>query len=140
MKNLLVTMSFLAVMIMLSASTGTDSDKAEKAGWLLGAQSYTFHKFTYVETVDRMQKLGLKYVEVYYGQKLGEGFTGTMDYKMDKSTRQKVLNLTKSKGITIVASGVVICENNAEWDQLFEFAKSMGIISITSEPALDKLD
>jgi sugar phosphate isomerase/epimerase len=140
MKNLLASISFLTVMILLSASTATYSGKAEKAGWLLGAQSYTFHKFTFVETVDRMHKLGLKYVEVYYGQKLGEGFTGTMDYKMDAGTRQKVLDLAKSKGISIVASGVVVCENNAEWDQLFEFAKSMGIKTITSEPALNQLD
>lgn len=140
MKSLIVKIYLLLLILSLSASVIAKSGKAEKAGWLLGAQSYTFHQFTFVETLDRMQKLGLNYVEVYYGQKLGDGFSGTMNYKMDKITRQRVLKLAKSKGIRIVASGVVICENNREWDQLFEFAKAMGIKTITSEPALDQLD
>jgi len=140
MKSLVVKINLLLLVLFLTGSVVAQSDKAEKAGWLLGAQSYTFHQFSFVETLDRMQKLGLRYVEVYYGQKLGDGLTGTMDYKMDEVTLQKILKLAKSKGIRIVASGVVICENNAEWDQLFAFAKAMGIQIITSEPALDQLD
>lgn len=59
---------------------------------------------------------------------------------MEKITQQDLLKLAKSKGIKIVASGVVICENNTEWDQLFAFAKAMGIQTITCEPALNQLD
>jgi sugar phosphate isomerase/epimerase len=114
--------------------------KAARAGWLLGAQSYTFNKFTFVETLDKMQQLGLKYVEVYFGQKLGEGFEGNMDFNMNPETRTKILELAKSKGITIMACGVVICNNEAEWRRLFDFAKAMGIKVITSEPAANDLD
>jgi len=128
------------MMISLSVSAAPNSGKAEKAGWLLGTQSCTFYRSTFVQTLDKMQKLGLKNVEVYFGQNLGNGFTGTMEYKMNKMTQEKLLKLVRSKAIKIVACGVVICENNAEWDQLFEFAKSMGIKTITSEPALDQLD
>src|ERR1035437_6581438 len=114
--------------------------KIEQAGWLLGAQSYTFHKFTFVETVDKMQQLGLKYVEVYFVQKLGEGFEGNMDFNMNAETQTKILELAKSKGITIMACGVVICNNEVEWRRLFDFAKAMGIKVITSEPAANDLD
>lgn len=114
--------------------------KVEQAGWLLGAQSYTFHKFTFVETVDKMQQLGLKYVEVYFGQKLGEGFEGNMDFNMNTETQTKILDLVKSKGITIMACGVVVCNSEAEWRRLFDFAKAMGIKVITSEPAATDLD
>ena len=140
MRNLIVTINLLLAVMTLSAGVITNSGKAEKAGWLLGAQSYTFYRSTFVETLDKMQKLGLKNVEVYFGQNLGDGFSGTMDYKIDKITRRKLVKLAKSKGIKIIACGVVICKNNTEWDQLFEFAKSMGIKIITSEPALDQLD
>lgn len=135
LKNLFGILIFL-----LAVTTASAQGKAAKAGWQLGAQSYTFHKFTFTETLDRMQKLGLKYVEVYFGQKLGDGMNGTMDYKMDPNTRQQVLDLARAKGIQIVACGVVVCENNAEWNHLFEFAKAMGIQTITSEPALSQLD
>ena len=109
--------------------------------WKTGAQSYTFHKFTFVETLDKLQTLGLQYVEVYYGQRLGEGFgEQTMDFRMDKATRTKVLEAAKAKGVKIFASGVVICDSEQEWEQLFQFAKDMGISVITCEPKSEHLD
>lgn len=53
---------------------------------------------------------------------------------MDKTTQKKVLAYAKSKGVKIVASGVIICNSEAEWKQLFEFASAMGIETITCEP------
>lgn len=108
---------FSFLYINLSAQTIS----AEKAGWNLGVQSYTFHKFSYQQAVDKAQQLGLKYMEVYYGQPLGNDIEGTMDFKMDKATQQKVLAYAKSKGVKIIASGVIICKDEAEWKQLFEF-------------------
>ena len=109
--------------------------------WKTGAQSATFHKFTFVETLDKLQILDLQYVEVYYGQLLGEGFGDQkMDFRMDKATQTKVLEAAKAKNVTIMASGVVICNSEEEWEQLFRFACEMGISIITCEPASEHLD
>ena len=121
---------FLLTFFNLSAQTS----KAEKAGWKLGVQAYTFHKFSFQEAVDKTQQLGLKYIEVYYGQPLGKDIPGTMDFKMDRATQQKVLAYARSKGVKIIASGVIICKDDAEWKQLFEFVSGMGIKIITCEP------
>ncbi len=107
--------------------------------WKLGVQSYTFHRFSFQEAVDKVHQLGLEYIEVYYGQKLGDDIEGVMDFKMDKATREKVLDYAKSKGVSIIASGVVIPNDEAEWDQLFEFARDMGIEIITCEPKYEHL-
>src|SRR5690554_5599071 len=90
--------------------------KIEKAGWKLGTQSYTFHKFTFKEAVAKTHQLGLKYMEVYYGQPLGEGLEGTMDFRMDKVTRKKIKKYARSKDVKIIASGVVVCKDEEEWD------------------------
>jgi len=109
--------------------------------WKTGAQSYTFHKFTFVETLDKLETLGLQYVEVYYGQRLGEGFgEQRMDFRMDKATQAKVLEAARAKNVKIFASGVVICENEQEWEELFRFAKGMNISLITCEPKPEHLD
>uniref|UniRef100_UPI003216EB84 sugar phosphate isomerase/epimerase family protein n=1 Tax=uncultured Draconibacterium sp. TaxID=1573823 RepID=UPI003216EB84 len=108
--------------------------KKNNTGWKLGVQSYSFHKFTFTEAVDKAHQLGLSYIEVYYGQPLGEGMEGTMDFKMDKETRKQVLKYAKSKKVKIIASGVIICKDEQEWKQLFEFADAMGIEIITCEP------
>jgi sugar phosphate isomerase/epimerase len=130
----------LLVAIFLSMNACTQNDKLDKAGWKLGVQSFSFHKFSFKEAVDKINQLGLNYIEVFYGQPLGEGIEGTMDFKMDKENRDKVLEYAKSKNIKIIASGVVKCKDESEWDQLFEFANAMGIEIITCEPEYEHLN
>lgn len=134
MKNIIDHTCILILSLLMSLNTFAKQDKAEKAGWHLGVQASTFHKFTFQEAIDKVHQLGLKYVEVYYGQPLGKDIEGTMDFHMDKATQKKVLSIAKSKGVKIVASGVIICKDEAEWKQLFEFASAMGIETITCEP------
>lgn len=133
-KELVVKCILIVFSFALSLNGVAQKSHFEKAGWKLGVQSYTFHKFTFQEAVDKAQQLGLKYIEVYYGQPLGEGMEGTMDFRMDKNTRKQVLKYAKSKKVKIVASGVVICKDEQEWEQLFQFADAMGIEIITCEP------
>jgi sugar phosphate isomerase/epimerase len=133
-KNIFFKTGILLAAIALSMNACTQNDKLDRAGWKLGVQSYTFHKFSFKEAVDKVNQLGLNYIEVYYGQPLGEGIEGTMDFKMDKKIRNKVIEYAKSKDVKIIASGVIICKDESEWDQLFEFADAMGIEIITCEP------
>jgi sugar phosphate isomerase/epimerase len=131
----------LFLLVVITGIAVSCSQKKAGYNWELGMQSYTFHRFTFAETLDKLQSLGLEYIEVYYGQKLGQEFGDqVMDYKMSPETQKKVLDLAKSKNVKIEASGVVICENETEWEQLFNFAKSMGIKIITCEPRPEHLD
>ena len=129
---------FLFTLCMISLSCQKTTSPIQ---WKVGAQSYTFHKFTFIEALDKIKSLDLNYVEIYYGQLLGEGFgEQRMDFRMDKATRTKVLEAAKARNITILASGVVVPETEEEWDQLFEFAKDMGISIITCEPKPEHFD
>ena len=139
MKNHFKSLQLLLLVLLISGNSFATSTKVKKSDWQLGVQSYTFHKFNFQEAVDKVHELGLNYIEVYYGQPLGNGIGGTMDFRMDKATQKKVLAYAKSKDVKIVASGVVNCKDNAEWKQLFEFAKTMGIKTITCEPEYQHL-
>ncbi len=124
---------------MTSFLAQAQKDKAEKVGWKLGMQLYSFHKFTYQEAIEKTHSLGLKYAEIYFGQPLGMGQDGVMDYNMDEAIRKRVLNYARSNDIKIMAGGVVSPKNEEEWRQLFEFAKAMKIELITCEPAYEDL-
>ncbi len=134
MRNTFYKIFLMLAAVILSINIFAQKDKVEKTGLKLGVQSYTFHKFTFQEAVDKTRQLGLDYIEVYYGQPLGEGMKGTMDFRMDKKTRKQVQKYAKSKGVKIIASGVIICKDKGEWKQLFEFADAMEIEIITCEP------
>jgi sugar phosphate isomerase/epimerase len=73
-------------------------------------------------------------VEAFPGQAIGGGIEGKMDYHMDAAKRTKILQKLKEKGIKMVSYGVVNAKGDADWLQLFEFGKAMGLENFTSEP------
>ncbi|UYQ95811.1 sugar phosphate isomerase/epimerase [Chitinophaga horti] len=140
MKKLTMVLA-LAGALWAVPSTSKAQDKASaKLGWKLGAQSYTFNRFTLAEALNKLDSCGLSYVECYPGQTLGGGIEGKMRVDMDAATQKKVLDLLKSHKIKAVAFGVVNARNAEEWEQTFKFAKDMGIGIITAEPRKEHLD
>ncbi len=139
MKKILSVSLLFALMLSFSGCS-SNKNKLKESGLLLGVQAYTFHKFSFQQAIDKVSELGLNYIEAYYGQPLGDAIgEGKFDYKMDKELQQKTLIYAKSKDVKIYASGVVRCSSDEEWNQLFEFAKNMGIKVITCEPEYDQL-
>jgi len=74
MRKINVSLTILLLAFVVGCTSGKPESKAEKHGWKLSMQSYTFHLFSAVEALDKTQQLGLKYIEIYPGQKMGEGF------------------------------------------------------------------
>ncbi|MES2277265.1 MAG: sugar phosphate isomerase/epimerase [Bacteroidota bacterium] len=132
----------LSLMILIGIST-IQISKAQtveaKLGWKLGAQTWTFKNFSFMQALDKIDSCQLKYVEAYPKQLIGGEIAGTVDYHMDKSKRQQLLSVLKSKGIKWVSYGVITPDNDADWIALFEFAKEMGLENITSEPKMKDL-
>jgi sugar phosphate isomerase/epimerase len=111
--------------------------KAEQNGWRLGIQSYTFHLFTLTEALDKTQELGIKYIEVFPGHKLGGKWGDRVfGFDLDDRSRKEIKELAESKGIKIVGTGVFVAGDSGDWEKMFRFAKSMDMEFITCEPAL----
>lgn len=129
----------LLAFVCLVGTTGVSAQsKAEKFGWKLCMQSFTFHRFTLMEALDKTEELGIKYIEIYPGHKLGGEFgDAVFGVDMDKPTQDKLKKIAASKGIKIVAAGVVVPSCSDEWNSVFQFAKDMGLEFITCEPRLE---
>ena len=134
MKNKFMPLLVVILSIFGAVYTAYSQNSETKLGWKLGAQAYTFNRFTFFEAIDKIDSCGLKYVEAFPGQTLGGGLEGKMDYHMDAATRTKILQKLKEKGIKMVSFGVVNVDNNADWRQLFMFGKAMSLENFTSEP------
>lgn len=103
-------------------------------------QSYTLHLFTVVESLDKAASLGLKYIEIYPGHKMGEGFgDAVFGYDLTKEQQAKLKELAKQKGIKIISSGVWTPTRD-EWEKVFAFAKSMDMEFVSAEPAREDWD
>jgi sugar phosphate isomerase/epimerase len=133
--------SMLVLCLLLISCAGNPGKKAaEELGWEVGFQAYTFNKFTFAEALAKGDSCGLKSVEAYPGQEIGNGIEGTTSFTMDQETRDKVKELLNARGIKLNAYGVAVARDEEGWRQLFDFAKDMGIGVITSEPQADQLD
>jgi sugar phosphate isomerase/epimerase len=121
---------------------------AEKMGWQLGCQAYSFNHFTFYEAVEKTASLGLGYIEAYPGQKLSKDNSppGNFDEGMSEAVQAQVKKKLAAAGVRLVNYGVVgMPGDEAGCRKVFDFAKKMGIETIVSEPdeqtftLLDKL-
>ena len=118
----------IAVAAVAFCACSPKRTSAEKLGWDLAMQSYTFHKFSFEDALDKTAELGVKYIEAYPGHRLGDKWgDAVFGYQMDGQTRQEILDLAASKGVRIVGSGVFVPGDPSEWEKEFAFAKAMDL-------------
>jgi sugar phosphate isomerase/epimerase len=117
-----------------TAASADTSAASITRNWKLGVQLWTFSKFDFVTALSKVDSTGIKYVEAYSHQPLGGGMKGNFGPEMTPDEKAKVKQLLKSKGITIVAMGVIIPKDLAEWKKYFEFGKEFGLSYFTAEP------
>ncbi len=129
---------------MCRVSNASDTDQFEDdiiSNWDLAVQTWTFRQFTLFEAIDKAAAAGLKYVEVFPGQRISaEHGDANTHFNMSAQMRKVIKDRLDEKGVSIRAYGVVHPDQEQQWRNLFEFCKDMGIQTITSEPHPDQLD
>ena len=121
---------------------GRQACHAEKLGWRLGVQAWSFHTETFSEAVDKTASLGLRYIEAIPGQKLSPD---QPEMKVNEcssaETRKAIKQKLADAGVKLVNYGVCGLPKDADQSRrMFDFAKEMGIETIVSEPAEDAFD
>jgi sugar phosphate isomerase/epimerase len=112
-----------------------DDSASEKLGMKLSLQCWTFNRLTFFETVDKAVGLGVKYLEIYPGQKLKPGSKESVNRNMNEETIAEIKKkLADAGGLKLVAYGV----DSIPTDELgarrtFEWAKKMGIEVLVTE-------
>jgi len=130
----------LSSTFVLWAFADRETTTAESLGWKLAYQSYTFKNFTFEEGLQKANKLGLKYVEAYRGQKLSSTNPNPTHYDSDDVTKEEMKHLLKQHQLKLINYGVVKGQDEDEWKQIFDFAKEMGVETLTAEPEPSQFD
>jgi sugar phosphate isomerase/epimerase len=141
MKNRL-TLLFIVLQtaFFLCAFAVQKTKTAESLGWKLAYQSYTFKNFTFEEGLQKANKLGLKYVEAYRGQKLSSTNSNPTHYDSDDATKKEMKQLLDQYQVKLINYGVVKGQDEDEWKRIFDFAKEMGVETLTAEPLPSQFD
>lgn len=124
-----------------STQVKTDSvPSGSTSGFKLGVQMWTFRMFPFTDALNKVDSAGIKNIEAFFGQKLGDGMKGSFGTAMSKEDREKLKQLLQAKGIHIVAMGVIAPTNKADWIKAFDLAKEFGLSYITAEPLKTQWD
>ena len=127
--------------LFLSASVGARADvnipdDHKISGFAMGCQAWTFNRFTVFQAIEMTAKAGGRVIEFFPGQALSPDHK---DIKFDHHASDDVIDMVKAElkknDIIAVNYGVVGLPNNEdECKKVFEFAKKLGCIGVTSEP------
>jgi len=132
MKKVLLT---IATVLLAAIACTTEAWAAEQLDWRLGAQTYTFRRMTFFDAVDLMAELGIKHVEIYSGQRVSDEINAKTNPGMPEEVVDKVKAKLADKGLRLVNYGVVrLPGDEQKCRHTFEWAKKMGIETITAEP------
>ena len=134
--------SFVALVGLVTSIQGKEpplqSHPATDAypGWRLGVQLWSFREFTFFEAVDKVAELGLCWIEAFPGQKLGKDYPDIdTHYTVAPKYRKAMKEKLAQTGIRLVNYGVVGLPNDeTECRKVFDFARGMGIETLTCEP------
>jgi L-ribulose-5-phosphate 3-epimerase len=111
-----------------------DDSASEKLHMRLSLQCWTFRQLSFFETVDVAKKLGIKYVEMFPGQKLKPGSEDKVGKGEGDAIDAEILKKLDETGVKLIAYGVDgIATDEAGARKEFEWAKKMGIKVIVTE-------
>ena len=115
---------------VLSPVVGFAADSDPYGGFKMCIQSYSLRGFDGKTAMQHSQKLGLKYWESFRNHV-------PMDTAPEKVAAAKAM--LKEHGLTLLAFGVEgFNENEGAARKAFDFAKAMGVMSISADPKKDK--
>lgn len=109
-------------------------DSVKQGGFAIGPQAYSFNRFTAFEAIEKAAAAGAKCIEFYPGQKLSpDKGDSKLHHTMSDEDFAALQEKLAKHGVLAVNYGVVKGKDEAEWRQIFEFAKKLKIYAITTE-------
>ena len=127
--------AFLAALCLGPRSgSARDTSGAEKLGWELGLQCYTFRAISFFETVDKARELGIRKLEIYPGQRLKPGSETKTGTDMSDEDVVSMKAKLREAGIQLVSFGVAgIPTEEAAAEKHFQWAKKLGLEILVTE-------
>ena len=121
------------------AVAATDYEAVRIKPFPFASEAWTFRKFTFEETLEKLKELGVGAVEAFPGQALAARFPGArFDEAMTDEQVAFVKEALKASGVTLYGYGVCdIGTTEASMRKVFDFARKMGIRVLVCEPADD---
>ena len=133
MKNILKTALIILSAITVVACACEPCKATQKQARKVGVQMYTFHKYTFEDSIPMLKKVGVSNVGLTGGQKLSKKYPKKINPSLNAEERAYLKKLIADNGLTPVSYGVYYANDENAVKKACEFAKEMGIPMILTE-------
>jgi L-ribulose-5-phosphate 3-epimerase len=114
---------------------------AEKIGWAVGIQAYTFRGISFYEALDKIAALGARHVEPGFFLKLDSKRPDlTTSESLSPELRLEMKRRMADQGISMPSYYAGLNTDKDAAVKAFEFAKEMGSTTIVAEPPVEAFD
>ncbi len=142
MKNFMIGVIVLVMFTGLLTSCGEQPAKQVTempAGditrqWNLGIALWTFHTFSFPESLDKVDSAGIKFIEPNMFMKAGNGLLDTVVGQLSPDGIEKLKLMIKAKGLRMESLYIQGDSSLASWKHQFDIAKQFDVKFVTAEP------
>ena len=114
---------------------------AEKLGWLLAGQLYTFRQMSFYEALDKIASLGMKRVEPCFFLRLCKKRPKLrVNESLSPDVRKELKGKLAERGMTMPNFYANLGSDQAACRRTFDFAREMGVQTFVSEPPAEAFD
>jgi sugar phosphate isomerase/epimerase len=139
-----VVLLFTACNNSTSTSKNNSSDSTASVNpandWKLGVALWTFHTVNFPQSLDKVDSVGLKYIEPNTFHKTGAELNDSMILQLSPAGIDKLKSMISQKGLTCESIYIVGDSTIGSWKKQFDIAKQMGVRFVTTEPPLNMWD
>jgi sugar phosphate isomerase/epimerase len=113
----------------------------ERLGWRLGVEAYTFHRFTFFETIEQTAHLGLAHVGALSFQKVSADNPKNLEPGLSDDELRAIRVKLDTAGLRLLTYYIQeIPGDDAGCRRVFEFGRKLGIETFMTEPKREALD
>lgn len=141
---------FLGILFFASCNDGAktvaegdavDSTTTNPAqDWKFGVALWTFHTFNFVESLDKVDSAGLKYIEPNTFHKAGPELKDSLITQLSNAGIDKLKGLIAQKGLIMKSIYIGGDSTLQSWVKQFEIARQFGVEFVTAEPPMHLWD
>jgi sugar phosphate isomerase/epimerase len=114
---------------------------AEKMGWRLACQLYTFRNRSFYEALDAIAALGIRNVEACFFLKLDKRRPKLKtNESLSPDLRRELKNRLADRGMKMTNYYAALDADSSVFRKIFDFAKEMGVESLVAEPPVEVFD
>ncbi|HEY3322235.1 MAG TPA: sugar phosphate isomerase/epimerase family protein [Planctomycetota bacterium] len=123
-----------------AADAKRDDSAAEKLGWRLSMASYTVRKWPFMDAVDAIAGLGLKYMDVHPSVEFSKDNKTKTDHNISPELIEEMKKKLQAAGVKVVSYGTVnLGATEESVRKVFAYAKALGAENIVCEPKPEQI-